>query len=86
MLHIGLDRVVRRQDILMILDVQKDLPFDTVSFLTQIESRGRRSFCDKCKSVVIVKQGDQVLAIDSPISASTLLKRGSVYTLESKDF
>ena len=81
MLHIGLDRVVRRQDILVILDAQKPLQEDTLSFLQDIESHGGRQYCDGVKSIVIVQQGGSTVAIDSPISASTLLKRGSVYSL-----
>ena len=81
MLHIGLDRVVRRQDILVILDVQKDVQADTKAFLAQIESQGAREFCDKAKSVVIVTAEGRLRAIDSPISVSTLMKRGSVYSI-----
>ena len=81
MLHIGLDRVVRRQDILVILDVQKDLQEDTKSFLADLEARGAREFCDKAKSIVVVTLDGQLRAIDSPISASTLIKRGSVYSI-----
>ena len=78
MLHIGLDRMVLRRDIVMILDAQHDMQEDTKQFLLSIQQAGRRVFCDKPKSVVVVKIGDQLTAYDSPISAATLLKRGSM--------
>ena len=82
MLHIGLDRVVLRRDIVMILDAQRDMQADTKQFLQSIQQAGHRVFCDKPKSVVVVKIGDRLMAYDSPISAATLLKRGSIHIPE----
>ncbi len=77
MLHISADKVVRKRDILMIVDLQNEENAETESFLEHLKKRGRVQRCQNEKSVVIVTQGKEVMAYYSPISALTLMHRSN---------
>ncbi len=77
MLHISAEKVIRKQDLLMIIDLQKDPEEGTSSFLNHLRDEGCIHHCQNEKSVVIVTAGKKVEAYYSPISALTLLKRSN---------
>ena len=77
MLHISAEKVVRKKDILMIIDLQNEMNGETDAFLDHLKKRGRVRHCQNEKSVVIVTQGKETMAYYSPVSALTLMKRSN---------
>ena len=77
MLHIGADRVVRRRDILAVLDRTKPSSPDTEAFLDAVKQNGRFFPFDGARSVVIVTIDGDVCAYETPVSADTIKKRGA---------
>ena len=77
MLHIGADRVVRRRDILAVLDRTKPSSPDTEAFLDAVKKRGRFFPFDGARSVVIDTIDGDVCAYETPVSADTIKKRGA---------
>ena len=78
MLHIGADKIVRKKDLLMLIDLQRPLTAQTQIFLQDVRNRGHAVDCAHAKSVAIVTYDGVVFAYYSPISAATLFKRGGM--------
>ena len=81
MLHISADKMIRKKDLLMIIDLQKEPEEETKRFLDELRKKNSVYHCKNEKSVVIVTKEERVEAYYSPISALTLLKRSNEKTL-----
>lgn len=75
MLHVGLDRMVDKKDILMILDASRPMAAENAALLERLKKEHCFTPCDGMKSIVLVTQNGTLSAIASPINATTLLKR-----------
>ena len=78
MLHIGADKMIRKRDLLMLIDLQRPLSVQTQAFLQDVRQKGHAVDCAHAKSVAIVTYDGVVFAYYSPISAVTLFKRGGM--------